>query len=244
MDCCLTIDAYFAIAAAMTVAEISLASPASASEAVAIQQVLRHRVRLENDFGRIERIAGVDVSYDMKRDMSLAFIVLMAPDELKPLAWVKAELPTPFPYIPGLLSFREIPVILKALALLSELPDLLMVDGQGVAHPRRLGIAAHLGVITDLPAIGIAKSRLTGRYVEPGEHKGDISPLMDGAERIGTVLRSKEGTLPLFISPGHRINHATAVELTVQCLTRYRLPEPTRIADKLSKEKKAPDALL
>src|SRR5690606_26539739 len=116
-------------------------------------------------------------------------------------------------------------------AQLPEAPDLLMVDGQGIAHPRRLGIAAHLGALVDLPAIGVAKSRLTGRYEEPGPHKGARTVLTDKSEKIGTVLRSKERTNPLFISPGHRVDHDTAVEITLRCLTKYRLPEPTRIAD-------------
>lgn len=211
--------------------------PCNAKEAIAIQQTLRKKVRLRNEFGELKTVAGIDVSYDMKNNLSGAFVVVMAWEDLKPLLWVKAQLPTQFPYIPGLLSFREIPVILEALAQLPHSPDLLMVDGQGIAHPRRLGIAAHLGVLVDLPSIGVAKSRLCGEYREPGMRKGDSSELMDKKERIGTVLRSKDNTLPLFISPGHRVDQKTAVELTQRCLTRFRLPEPTRIADKLSKEK-------
>ena len=153
-------------------------------------------------------------------------------------------MPTGFPYIPGLLSFRELPVVLKALQQLSELPDLLMVDGQGIAHPRRLGIAAHLGIMLDWPAIGVAKSRLTGKYNEPGNRKGDQSPLLDKNEKIGTVLRSKDNTAPLFISPGHRMSQETALEFTLQCLVKHRLPEPTRIADKISKEKPSLEAEL
>ena len=202
-----------------------------------MQQSLRHQVRLENDFPKLELIAGIDCSYDIKSNVSRAIIVLMRLSELKVLGSCIAFLPTAFPYIPGLLSFREIPVILEALRILPETPDLLMVDGQGVAHPRRLGIAAHLGVLTDIPAIGVAKSRLTGIYQEPGPRKGDTSALMDGQEQIGTVLRSKERTNPLFISAGHRVNQQTAAEITLECLTRYRLPEPTRIADKISKDK-------
>lgn len=218
---------------------VVVATPRDVAEAVAIQQELRQHVSLRNDYGVIKTIAGVDVSYDIERDLSFAVIVLMTLEELQPIHTIRATLPTPFPYVPGLLSFREIPVILKALSELPATPDLLMVDGQGIAHPRRLGIAAHLGVVTGLPAIGVAKSRLTGRYEMPGLAKGDSTWLMDKKERIGTVLRSKEKTNPLFISPGHRVDHDAAVRLTLQCLTRYRLPEPTRVADKVSKVKEA-----
>lgn len=211
--------------------------PANAEEGRMMQASLRPRIRIENDFTEIRNVAGVDVSYDIRSNLSRAFIVYMPLATLIPALSVKAELPTTFPYTPGLLSFREIPVIIKALDLLPETPDLLMVDGQGVAHPRRMGIAAHLGVLTDIPSIGVAKSRLIGKYQEPGPHKGDQSPLTDKGERIGTVLRSRDNVRPLFISPGHRVDHETAVKLTCDCLTRYRLPEPTRIADKLSKQK-------
>lgn len=211
--------------------------PSNAGEAVALQKKLRDQVHIRNDFTRLQVIAGVDVSYHLQSNLTRAFIVCMRLDALKVIESVKAELPTTFPYVPGLLSFREIPAILKAMESLSQQPDMLMVDGQGIAHPRRMGIAAHLGVLTDIPAIGVAKSRLTGRYDEPGVHKGEQALLMDKGERIGTVLRSKDNTNPLFISPGHRVDHETAVTITMRCLTRYRLPEPTRIADKLSKEK-------
>ena len=151
----------------------------------------------------------------------------------------KTFVPVDFPYIPGLLSFREIPAILVALAQLSAQPDLLMVDGQGIAHPRRMGIAAHLGVHLDRPAIGVAKSRLTGDFAMPGPLRGDHTPLMAGQTQIGTVLRSRDGVSPLFISPGHRMDQATALAYTLHCLGRHRLPEPTRLADKYSKCGKA-----
>lgn len=199
---------------------------------------------LEDDFGTVRLIAGVDVGYDMQLNMGRASIVLMDVKSLQPVATSLAFLQVTFPYISGLLSFREIPVILKALAGLPHTPDLLMVDGQGIAHPRRLGIAAHLGVVTGLPAIGVAKSLLTGKFVEPGVMKGDVSPLMDRGERIGTVLRSRDHTRPLFISAGHRIGQDAALGFVLQCLTRYRLPEPTRLADKLSKTPKVKDPLL
>lgn len=211
--------------------------PKTAEDAVVVQNELRGQVRIENDFSPINIIAGVDVSYDLVTNLTRAFIVLLDYKTLHLMTSVKAVLPTDFPYIPGFLSFREIPAILQAMKLLPQQPDLFMVDGQGIAHPRRMGIAAHLGVLLDRPAIGVAKSRLTGSYTEPGPLKGDQSPLIYKKERIGTVLCSKDGIKPLFISPGHRVDQETAVEIVRHCLLRHKLPEPTRLADKLSKEK-------
>ncbi len=208
-----------------------VAWPTTAAEAVIVQNELRHQVRLENDFKKLELIAGVDVSYDLKSNLTKAVVVTMQMGEFKPLQTIVVQVPTTFPYIPGFLSFREIPAILAALKQLIDTPDLLIVDGQGIAHPRRLGIAAHLGVLVDLPTIGVAKSRLCGRYVEPGSAKGDRAPLLDKDEWIGTVLRSKVKTNPLFISPGYRVDQTTAAKIVWQCLTTYRLPEPTRLAD-------------
>lgn len=211
--------------------------PGDAAAAMAVQQALRAQIRLEPLAEPPKIIAGVDVSYDLASNLTRAFIVLVDFPSLKMLASVRAELPTRFPYIPGFLSFREIPAILEALRLLPQKPDLLMVDGQGVAHPRRMGIAAHLGVLLDMPSIGIAKSRLVGSYAEPENEKGAFTPLYHKDERIGVVLRSKRNTRPLFISPGHRVDFDGALALAIQCLTTYRLPEPTRLADKLSKQK-------
>lgn len=200
-----------------------------------IQEGLRARLRIEDDFGEINLIAGIDVGYDVGRGLAHASIVTMSLAELKPIEQLQLFTPVDFPYIPGLLSFREIPAILATLAQLKSTPDVLMVDGQGIAHPRRMGIAAHLGVILNRPSIGVAKSRLTGKFIMPGNNKGDHSPLMAGNEQIGYVLRSRDNTLPLFISPGHRVSLPTALDITLKCLTRYKLPEPTRLADKLSK---------
>ena len=209
--------------------------PTDPGQAVVVQKSLAKKVRVENDFNALEIIAGIDVSYDVQKNISRAFVVVMRRDQLKPILSVKAYLPTSFPYIPGFLSFREIPVIIEALQKLPEKPDVLMVDGQGIAHPRRLGIAAHLGVLMDMPAIGVAKSRLTGQYTEPATSKGSQSSLTHYGEKIGVVLRSKNNVKPLFISPGHRIDIETSVDVVMQCVVRHRLPEPTRIADKLSK---------
>jgi len=202
-----------------------------------MQEALRTKLRLVNGFDALRSIAGVDVGYDVPRGLAHASVVIVSFPELSVLEQLQVFAPVNFPYIPGLLSFREIPAILAALAKLCAWPDLWMVDGQGIAHPRRMGIAAHLGVLLDMPSIGVAKSRLTGQFTAPGQQKGDISPLMAGKEHIGTVLRSKEKTNPLFISPGHKVDIETAVDITRKCLTRYRLPEPTRLADKYSKVK-------
>lgn len=211
--------------------------PENAAEAVAIQQSLRQRVRIEENASPITRIAGIDVSYDLKNNLSRAVVIVMDAATLQLCATpIATQIETRFPYIPGLLSFREIPVILTALARLEIVPDLLMVDGHGIAHPRRLGIAAHLGALMDMPAIGVAKKKLVGSYNEPGPDKGEHSVLTHKGEPIGTVLRSKERVKPIFVSPGHRISHTQALAITQACLTRYKLPEPTRIADKISKD--------
>lgn len=211
--------------------------PASIEAARAIQNELRHQVRLTDDYRPLRTIAGVDVGYDMERNLGRASIVVVDATSLELLTTAQAYLTPGFPYVPGFLSFREIPVVLKALACLPVPPDLLMVDGQGVAHPRRLGIAAHLGVVTGLPSIGVAKSLLTGIYDEPGPEKGAQVDLLDRTTsgRIGTVLRSRDCVKPLYISPGHRVSQDRAVEIVRRCVTKYRLPEPTRLADKLSK---------
>jgi deoxyribonuclease V len=139
-----------------------------------------------------------------------------------------------FPYVPGYLSFRELPAVLKALEQLKTIPDMFLCDGQGIAHPRRFGIACHLGVLTDIPSIGVAKSRLVGTYQEPGPNKGDQSNLYDDDEQIGVVLRTRNHVKPLFISPGHRISMSSATQWVLNCITRYRLPETTRMAHKLA----------
>ncbi|NDF11956.1 MAG: deoxyribonuclease V [Proteobacteria bacterium] len=209
--------------------------PSNGTEARAIQNALRTQVRIEDAFKKIDIIAGVDVGYDTKRGLAHASIVTMHIADLKPLEQVEAYVPVDFPYISGLLSFREIPAILAAISKLKSVPDLLMVDGMGIAHPRRLGIAAHLGVILDMPSMGVGKSRLIGQFEQPGKEKGSYTPLMIGSEQVGVVLRSRDSVKPLFISPGHRVSIETALALTLRSLTRYRLPEPTRLADKCSK---------
>lgn len=211
--------------------------PRPVAEAVALQKELRGQVLIKDDFPPLKTIAGVDAGYDLQRELTKAVVTVLDYETLALQTSVIAYAHTDFPYISGLLAFREIPAILKALDCLPEKPDLLMVDGQGVAHPRRIGIAAHLGVVSGLPAIGVAKSRLTGKFDALGDAALSQSPLTDKSENIGMVLRSKQKCNPLFVSAGHRVSHETAMEITLHCLRGYRLPEPTRIADQISKWK-------
>lgn len=181
------------------------------------------------------RIAGVDVGFEDGGRITRAAVVVLEFPALTVRDQQIARLPTRFPYIPGYLSFRETPAVLTALNQLREQPDLLMCDGHGIAHPRRFGIACHLGVLLNIPSIGVAKKKLVGNYAHEPEDKGDWVTLHDKSGTIGAVLRSKDKVKPLFVSPGHRIVLEQAVEFVLACTTRYRLPEPTRLADKLSK---------
>ncbi len=204
-------------------------------QAVEIQRRLRPLVRRENALALdgIRTVAGVDAAY---KDGARAAVVLLSFPSLELLERVTAFRAETFPYVPGLLSFREAPVVLDALARLAAPPDLLMCDGQGIAHPRRLGLASHLGVYLDMPSIGCAKSRLVGSYDEPGPNAGDRSPLVHRGELVGMVVRTKPRTNPVFVSIGHKVDLETAVEVVLRCLRGYRLPEPTRLADKLTHE--------
>lgn len=205
----------------------------SPTEAIRIQENLRRLIRIEDDFGPIRLVAGVDVGFSRANGTATGGIVVLTFPDLKLIETATATESVEFPYIPGLLAFREMPAIVAAIRLLKAEPDLFIVDGQGIAHPRRLGIASHLGVVLDKPTIGCGKSRLTGNYADPGSESGDSSPLMIGDERLGSVLRTKSGVKPLFISPGHRVGFESAEELVLRCARGYRLPEPTRLADKL-----------
>jgi deoxyribonuclease V len=181
------------------------------------------------------RIAGVDVHFSRDGRMAFAAAVRLDAQTLDLQESALAALPADFPYRTGFLSFREVPVAIAALRLLAEPPNLLMVDGQGLAHPRRFGLACHLGVLLDVPTIGVAKSRLLGSYAELGPAAGDWTPLEDKCQIVGAVLRTKPGCRPLFVSIGHRIDLATALTLVQSTVARHRLPEPTRQADQLSR---------
>ena len=201
----------------------------SPREGLAIQEQLRGRVKTRWDRRRrVASVAGVDVS--VKNGRARAAIVVVSFPELVPIVQATAESPVGFPYVPGLLSFRECPVVLAACEKLRRQPHLLLVDGQGIAHPRRLGLASHLGLLLNLPSIGCAKSRLTGAHDEPGETAGAASMLVDQGEIIGAALRTRDRTKVVYVSPGHLIDLAHAVEFVLACCTRFRLPEPIRLA--------------
>ena len=201
------------------------------------QQDLRLRLRAEPLAREPQLIAGCDSSFPTPDTILSVFVVLKFPS-LELVEKVYSYGVVPFPYVPGFLSFREAPNVVQAFAKLRHKPDVLMVDGHGIAHPRRVGIAAHLGVLLDMPTFGVAKNKLTGTFAEPGPTRGELSPLTDAktGELIGQVIRSKDKVLPLFVSPGHRCDQATATRLTLACLRGYKLPEPTRLADHWAEE--------
>jgi deoxyribonuclease V len=207
----------------------------SPTEAIELQRELAHKVVRTDDFSLpVKTVAGIDLGYDVAANVSRAVVAVLELPGLEVIETQEALMPIQFPYIPGLLSFREIPVVIEAVEKLKNLPDLILYDGVGVAHPRRFGIASHVGVVTDIPTIGVAKSLLTGNYEGLGEERGSTAPIMSRGEVIGMALRTREGVKPVFVSIGHRISLKTAVEYVFQCTTKYRLPETTRIADKLA----------
>ena len=200
--------------------------------AIALQRELAARVIRETAFGPIMTIAGVDASY--REGIARSAIVAFSFPDLDILEYVTAERPVDYPYVPGLLSFREAPGVLDALEKLPLTPDLLIFDGHGIAHPRRLGIASHVGLVVDLPSIGCAKKRLVGHYDEPARERGNYTYLSDGDETIGAVVRTRTGVKPVFVSTGHRISLDAAIDVVLVCGRGYRLPEPTRWADKIA----------
>jgi deoxyribonuclease V len=207
--------------------------PATPAAARRVQERMRKLVVARGN-PEAELVAGVDVSE--KADRARAAIVVLD-RALRVVEEVAVERPVPFPYIPGLLSFREIPPLLAAWRRLKSRPGLVVVDGQGLAHPRRFGLACHLGVLLDLPTIGCAKSWFIGDYAEPGRTRGAWSPLTDGAETIGAALRTRDGCNVVYVSVGHRIALESAVGRILDLAPRFRLPEPQRLADQLSKRR-------
>jgi len=184
-------------------------------------------------------IGGADVGFEQGGEITRAALVILEYPSLAVIEHRVARIATTMPYIPGYLSFRETPALLAAWQQLTHHPDLLLVDGQGVAHPRRLGVASHFGLMVDVPTIGVAKKRLCGTFTPPDAEPGSYQPLMDKEQQIGWVLRSKSRCNPLFISTGHRVSQATALHWVQNCLRGYRLPEPTRWADAVASERRA-----
>lgn len=202
--------------------------------AIALQNELRTRVVAWDAFPTIERVAGVDVGYESNGQITRAAVAVLSFPDLAVIEHAIARRETRFPYVPGLLSFREAPAVLEALTKLSSQPDVLLCDGQGLAHPRRFGLACHLGVVTGLSSVGVAKKRLVGDHKAPPEARGTWTELRERGEVIGAVLRTRPGVKPVFVSVGHRISLKSAVQLVMACLTRYRLPETTRLAHRLA----------
>ena len=205
------------------------------SEAIAVQKQLSIKVKPASaiPLGNITTVAGVDTHYDYGR--ATAAVVVLRLSNLTTIDHAIAVKEVRFPYIPGLLTFREGPAILDAFSHLTISPDLLIFDGQGIAHPRRCGLASHIGLLLDMPTIGCAKTRLLGQYKEPHAAKGSYSYLKHGDETIGAVVRTRTKVKPVFVSIGHRISLRDSIKIVLHCSTRYRLPETARRADKLAR---------
>lgn len=205
-------------------------------EAQQLQRDLALQVVLDDDFGEIHTICGVEIGHSRFDDRIQVAVALLSFPDLQLQERAVIEHRTKFPFVPDLLSFREVPAILKALEELSRIPDMFMVDGPGVAHPKGLGVASHLGVILDIPSIGCSKINAVGSFVQPEVNAGSSTSLVWQGEIIGTVYRSKNRVAPLFISAGNRVSRETAARLVRECCQGYRLPEPTRIASGLLSE--------
>ncbi|MEU1983902.1 endonuclease V [Nocardia sp. NPDC019395] len=202
-------------------------------EAVAIQQRLRERVVVSDDHGSINRVAGLDVAY-RDPDTAVGVVTVLDSESLTVLDQAVVYEQIDFPYVSGLFAFREVPALTRALERLTVEPDVLICDGHGLAHPRRFGLAAHLGVLTDLPSIGVAKNSY-GEFTEPGPARGDWSPVTSDGETVGRVLRTQPEVKPIYVSVGHRFTLESACDLVLHLAPRYRLPETTRTADHLGR---------
>jgi deoxyribonuclease V len=207
------------------------------SEAAHLQKELREKVVLQKDPGfTITSVAGADISFNKYETTVYAGIIVLSFPLLKPIAYALVKTEVHFPYVPGYLAFREIPALLQAWELLPQKPSVLIADGHGIAHPRRMGIAAHFGVLTGQPSIGCAKKILFGRYELPADEKGAYSFINDKEEIIGAAVRTRQGVKPVFVSPGYKFTCIDSIELIMQCTGKYRLPEPTRRAHEMVNE--------
>ncbi|OKH14021.1 endonuclease V [Fischerella major NIES-592] len=210
----------------------------SVEEAIAIQEQMQTEVITSDQLQQpVQYVAGVDMGFEADGTISRAAVAVLSFPELELQETSLARRATSFPYIPGFLSFREIPAVLDALEKIKITPDLILCDGQGIAHPRRFGIACHLGIIVDIPTIGVAKSLLVGKHQELPDTRGSWQPLTHKGQIVGAVLRTRVGVKPLYVSSGHRISLPTAIDYVLRCTPKYRLPETTRIADKLASDR-------
>ncbi len=206
----------------------------SPQEAIAIQERLRPAVIDQDKLGRVRYVAGLDIGFQEKNTITCAAVAVLSYPELQLVEHIVDHRPTSFPYVPGLLSFREAPAALDALAKLEIRPDLLLCDGQGLAHPRRFGLACHIGLLADIPAVGVAKTRLIGQHEPVLESRGSWQPLWLEGEMVGAVLRTRTNVKPVYVSIGHRISLQTAIDYVMACTPKYRLPETTRWAHRLA----------
>jgi deoxyribonuclease V len=205
----------------------------SYSRAIALQKQLSEKVQLIELKNQLKTIAGIDCAFSRDKKRIIACVVLLKLPGFEPIETENAVQKLTFPYIPGLLSFREAPACIAAVEKLKNEPDAFIIDGQGIAHPRRFGLACHLGLFFDKPTVGCAKSRLTGSFEEPAPEKGSYSLLKDGGEVIGAVVRTRTNIEPVFVSVGNKCSLKNAIEITLDCTTKYRIPEPTRLAHQL-----------
>jgi deoxyribonuclease V len=204
-------------------------------EAIQIQQNLRNRITLENTFTEVRTIGGADVAYSEDRNFLFAAIVALSFPMMEPLDSATARGEIPFPYIPGLFSFREGPILINAFQKLKIKPDVMIFEGQGIAHPRGIGLASHMGLWLDLPSIGCTKTPLLNDFACPGPSKGSFELIRREGKEVGAVLRTKENVKPLFISPGHRIDLPTSIQIVLTSCPKFRIPEPLRRAHELSR---------
>lgn len=204
-------------------------------EAIRIQEELRNRVNLEKKFTEVRTLAGGDVAYSESKNLLFGAIVVLSFPKMQMLDMAMSYGEIPFPYIPGLLSFREGPILIRTYQKLRIRPDAMIYDGQGIAHPRRLGLASHMGLWLDLPSIGCAKTPLLHEYVLPEPLKGNFKLIYENGEGVGAVLRSRDNVKPLFVSPGHRIDLMTSIQLVLESCKGYRFPEPLRKAHQVTR---------
>ena len=204
--------------------------PKNYKDAVRVQERLKSRLVMEDRIGDVRLVAGADVSYDKGSDYYHAAVVVLKFPEMETVEEVHASGRAPFPYIPGLLAFREGPIVLRAFRKLKMRPDVVLIDGHGVAHPRGFGLASHMGVLLGIPTVGCAKTVLVGEFKEPARGRGSQSPLVYKNAEVGRALRTKDGIKPVFVSVGHMVSLDKAINIALECCTKYRLPEPTRRA--------------